>query len=372
MIKYILVILSIVLFTNCNSQTKENTVMKKNLTPPFNQINEGELNINFDTLMASEVGKIKTAIDLYNYNYPDPTLFKNKIKDYFNFDLDAYGNNIVVLQYSLTPEIAIKELNVIYVEYDGAIEINGELLYNYNNYLMYNDSSSFKWLKQNQPYLLKQLITSYGYTKDKDVLKFVFHSTDFNNKTDVEDLLFAVSDSKYVLRKEILDEIRDVAYKGQEIESFSEVVDEDLYYTLIKIITKIASSKDLYVNPDKSIAILLNELVKSGITGAIDSFLNNNSSFLNTLETNHFYDLKRLKEYVTILYENQPTIKKALVTDSDGFTNLRAASNSKSDIIQQVKKDEYVEILEFSGDWILVKTKENNTGYVHKTKVTIK
>ena len=57
------------------------------------------------------------------------------------------------------------------------------------------------------------------------------------------------------------------------------------------------------------------------------------------------------------------------IEDSDGYTNLRKEKNAQSAIIQQIKSGEHIEVIDNSGDWFLVQTKEGKEGYVHKSRI---
>lgn len=61
--------------------------------------------------------------------------------------------------------------------------------------------------------------------------------------------------------------------------------------------------------------------------------------------------------------------KQYLIKDHDGFTNLRKEKNSNSDVLQKIDSGEHIEVLENSGEWFLVKTKEGNKGYIHKSRI---
>lgn len=60
------------------------------------------------------------------------------------------------------------------------------------------------------------------------------------------------------------------------------------------------------------------------------------------------------------------------IQDPDGYTNLRKDKNAQSEILQQVKSGEHIEVLDNSGDWFLVKTQEGNEGYIHKSRIIFK
>lgn len=57
------------------------------------------------------------------------------------------------------------------------------------------------------------------------------------------------------------------------------------------------------------------------------------------------------------------------IQDSDGYTNLRKDKNASSQILQKINTGEQIEVLDQSGDWWLVVSKEGKKGYVHKSRV---
>lgn len=57
------------------------------------------------------------------------------------------------------------------------------------------------------------------------------------------------------------------------------------------------------------------------------------------------------------------------VHDPDGFTNLRKDKTTTSEVLQRIKSGEQIEVLDNFGDWFLVKTKEGQKGYVHKSRI---
>ncbi len=57
------------------------------------------------------------------------------------------------------------------------------------------------------------------------------------------------------------------------------------------------------------------------------------------------------------------------IQDPDGYTNLRKDKDKSSEIIEKIKSGSHIQVLDNSGDWFLVKTKEGKQGYVHKSRV---
>lgn len=62
--------------------------------------------------------------------------------------------------------------------------------------------------------------------------------------------------------------------------------------------------------------------------------------------------------------------KQYLIQDPDGYTNLRKEKNTSSQVLQKINSGENVEVLDNSGDWYLVKTRQGTKGYVHKSRIT--
>lgn len=61
--------------------------------------------------------------------------------------------------------------------------------------------------------------------------------------------------------------------------------------------------------------------------------------------------------------------KQYFIQDPDGYTNLRKEKNTSSQIVQKINSGESIDVLDNSGDWYLIKTKEGNKGYVHKSRI---
>ncbi len=102
--------------------------------------------------------------------------------------------------------------------------------------------------------------------------------------------------------------------------------------------------------------------------------------FLNHLEKKHqkidenvlaFFEQheKTFKLIQEKLKNNNKDVKKSYINDSDGYTNLRREKNTFSQILQKISNGSEVEVLDNSGDWWLVQTKEGKKGYVFKTKI---
>ena len=86
------------------------------------------------------------------------------------------------------------------------------------------------------------------------------------------------------------------------------------------------------------------------------------------IDTDEFYDpsfsqISKIYSYI------KSSFLKNHIEDKDGYTNLRKEKSSSSEILQKIKSGEQIEVLDKTGDWFLVKTKEGKTGYVHKSRI---
>jgi len=72
------------------------------------------------------------------------------------------------------------------------------------------------------------------------------------------------------------------------------------------------------------------------------------------------YILPILKKYTSLGY---------VINDPDGYTNLRKDKSASSEILQKITTGEEIIVLDNSGDWWLVESKDGKKGYVYKTKI---
>lgn len=155
-------------------------------------------------------------------------------------------------------------------------------------------------------------------------------------------------------------------------------------------LNKIQSQIEKHLTNEKTYQSL--DSLKNVVDGADAEFyvetykniiIDDTENFLNQTKFNH----KEIDENVIAFFEQDEKIFKiineklkridkienlAYIKDSDGYNNLRKEGNKNSEIIQKVKTSAEVEILKSSDDWFLVKTKEGNIGYVHKSRISRK
>ncbi|MDN3694169.1 SH3 domain-containing protein [Chryseobacterium tructae] len=268
--------------------------------------------------------------------------------------------------------MAIRKDQFIFIQDANANEpefINPDLLYHFNSYVFYNTPVSYIWLQSNSPNLLYDLVVHYGYNKDKKLVESIFKKFDFNSLSEMEELIFRDSGTHKKLKKQIFDDIETIIYKGK-VEDFSYAKEGNGYLRLGEIINTISASPKEYDQPEQTISYLFERELRVGIQGDIENYLNKNSQYQSNLEKNNFYDLPTLKKYVKYIYQKE---SNAIFTvqDADGYTNLRKDKNSSSQILQKINTGEQIDVLDQSGDWWLVLSKEGKKGYVHKSRIKI-
>lgn len=157
---------------------------------------------------------------------------------------------------------------------------------------------------------------------------------------------------------------------------------------------------DDYETADKRMIVLSNseeeskKLVEQYFTGIPASFFGHEEGVLkqpvsailegyNTyIECDSRYYIARLVSVEKIKKNNSVLVKSSgcgseyaidmyRTQSKDGYVNLRAKPNAKSDVLRQMRNDETLEKINTSGNWLYVKLYQepNIIGYVHKSQI---
>jgi uncharacterized protein YgiM (DUF1202 family) len=110
--------------------------------------------------------------------------------------------------------------------------------------------------------------------------------------------------------------------------------------------------------------------VLATVATSLDAFTRIRDFFSNkkTIPAETTADGRSPKE---IIANTQPTIKNALVKDADGYLNIRQLPTKNSAIIGIVNNGERIDIYTSSGDWLLIKYKNELIGYAHKSRIQL-
>lgn len=307
-----------------------------------------------------------------NFEFPEDNLFKERIKLVFGVNIDSVFSNEFYLEIKpiipdapdFYPTVYKKEK---YLDTDNFT--NDLSFVSFNKYVFYEDKMAFNYLKFNDNYYLYMLVQDYGYYNN-ELLEYIFKEI----KNDLE-TPFAYSvffgrigiHGNWELRKEI----------------FQKYINQypDVNISATSFIAPIIEEKNPYEgNREYDVAFILNLLIernqKKDIypVGEVDYLFIKYPNFLKHLKNNNYYSFPKLKSYS----ENQSDSDNSdnpieyYIQDPDGFTNLRKEKNSKSEIVQQIKNGEKVEVLNEEGKWWLIKTQKEKQGYVYYDRVKVK
>lgn len=195
---------------SCEGQEIKVKNNMENKKAPYNiQYIGDDTYYDYKDLSKEIIGYGKENLKNLNFQFPSYNIYIERVKKVFGIDITMYNDNIVVLNNSMFPDIAIKnERYVLFQTPDtnNEYEIDTVDLYHYNNYIFHNSVPSRSILRVKNPSLLKDLIINYGYSEDKELLKWVFDSFNFHNENKVHDLVFDSNPEtlKYVVRERIL------------------------------------------------------------------------------------------------------------------------------------------------------------------------
>ena len=383
--KTVSILIILIIFISCKEKNGKKREYLQNFekmndlkNAPYNISELGDgLKFNYDTLSVEYINKVKNSLVNRNFKFLDNDQFQQRILKVFDFNIDDYENNIIVLRPAMFSEIVVKDQKFIIVEdseTDDSENINSDLEYYYNSFVIYNDKMSYNWLKLHQNEVLKDLVVEYGYNEDKELVKFVFDNFDFDSKTLFHDLIFKtdLKTSKLILRESIINDIEDIVYGGSTI-GYMEAKEGKGYNTFSEIIEMLRKNSKQYLEPEKTIAFLYEKDLRVGIVGHVESNLTMDSKYKTFLKNNNYFGYLRLKDYVEKVFEDNSNSNDQMniykIQDSDGYVNLRSGNNTNSTVISKITTGSRIEVLDDNDNWWYVKTSDGKKGYVHKSKI---
>ncbi len=313
--------------------------------------------------------------------FPSEEIYDAKLKEVFGLDLSSYSNTNeieinprpIVSDDQKSNPIAVRSKRFIlwYPNPSTGDEDKDNLaIININKYIFYNDKASFVYLKsQTELDYLFSLVQDFGYKKDKELIDYFFKKTQGDLSDNFAFNIFFGRNGmngKWELRKELLDSYLETYPKADIYGSgFTEVlIDKDNPEYIVKY----------EGNREKDLAFLLEKIIYQARErgdlndGAVDKLLETHSDYLKMLIKNKAFEYPLLNDYI----RQGPSLPNYIINDPDGYTNLRREKNTSSQIIEKVSSGEEISIIDNTGDWWYVKTKTNNMGYIHKSKLKLK
>ena len=212
--------------------------------------------------------------------------------------------------------------------------------------------------------VLDSLSIDFNKDKNKDKIIILSSKNEFkNNEARVFLLLIKDIKGKYSLiikNSNVIPCIKCTGGTGGE-DSYSDLLFSNnvLSFVQIKIIdTKLLEIKYEFEIKNSELILTKMSLSKSDL---FDNQEKKVKKVINNLNIN-------IKEFnYNDFQKNSKSVFK--INDPDGFTNLRKEKSSSSIILEKVKTDSEIEVLDKTGDWWLVVTKAGNKGYIFKSKI---
>ena len=307
-----------------------------------------------------------------NFEFPKNSLFKERLKLVFGLNVDSISSNEFYLEIKPIIPDAPEFYPTVYKKekYLDADNFTNDLSFvSFNKYIFYEDRTAFNYLKLNDNYYLYMLVQDYGYYNN-ELLEYIFENI---NKDLESPFAYAVFFGRtgiygnWELRKKI----------------FQKYVNQypDANISVIYFIAPILEEKNPYEgNREYDVAFILNLLIernqKNNIypVGEADYIFTKYPNFLKHLKDNNYYSFSQLKSYS----ENKSNLDNNdisiiyYIQDPDGYANLRKEKSKNSEIIQQLKNGEKIEVINNEKNWIQIKTKEGKEGYVYYDRVKMK
>ena len=364
------------LIISCNSKTKKEE-MESSKSPKLYQ----------DKLYERYVPLMNKLLKDNRYKYPNHADFKNKVINYLGVDVDnsEYNDvNIPNLAIAISSEGFIDTYSLDRGNIDGAgdafseilkegieNEFNKDFIY-YNKILFYDDIQTISKII-NDTDRLENIVIYFDYEKNsllnKNLINKIKNIDDFNDEFKFHLLWYNNKSKSEIIRKKM---ISDIAEKNSDF-----VI--DLSYFLFKKKTDIKNSisdKLFYETLGYLLEVVLkihdDEDTETNMAyRALNNLYEDDSNLLNKLQDFNFPMIQKYTKIYRAIKSEEQSISFGIINDQDGYTNLRKERSSDSEVIQKINTGDSVEILDNSGDWWLVQTKEGKKGYVYKTKIKL-
>ncbi|WP_165828778.1 SH3 domain-containing protein [Flavobacterium sp. HTF] len=368
------------LVVSCNSQTKEKKMEIK-----------GSIKKNEDKLYIEYLPLMEKLLRTNGYKFLEHQDFKNKINEYFGVDIYEAKFNDVFLERGLGFTAMGNEGFIDTYQVDRGI-INGagdafaeilkeDMNNNYNvdfvnyNKILFNDELMAISKISKDAGKTEDIVVYLNYEKNNflysSFIKNLKKIDEYNDDFKWHLLWYNNRSKSEIIRKKMISDITtknpefifDLAYflhsnatkVKEKVES--KLLEQTLAY-LIEVELKNYEDKDLSDNKGYSL---------------LNNFYVQNPDLLNKFKANGYYNYSLVNNYTQtyLSMSDEESLFFGKIIDKDGFTNLRKDKTTSSEILQKIITGSQVEVLDNSGDWWLVQTKEGKKGYVYKTKIKV-
>ncbi|WP_303848811.1 hypothetical protein [Apibacter mensalis] len=128
---------------------------------PYNAVEYNGIYIDKRRRIISKFFYVPEIID-YQKKYPDLSKIEDQVVLHYKKDENSYSVNL-------------------WKDFDDLSKeryLNQQLIISRNRYLFNDDKSQFPWLVMHDEFFMRSLVTEFGYTEDKKLLKWVIENTD--------------------------------------------------------------------------------------------------------------------------------------------------------------------------------------------------
>ncbi|WP_128332202.1 hypothetical protein [Apibacter sp. HY039] len=176
---------------NNGYKTPEKDIFNQKIKTMFGRIidnNSSNQYLKIDTYLYTKCDK---ELNFYPYTVDAQYLYVDKKNNFITFFyalpqiLDYLKIYPDVLKYEEKPHtINTADGDVMILRWKDVRDLpkqrkfNQRLLISRNKYLFNDDQSQFAWLINNDKYFMRSLVTTFGYTEDKKLLKWVIENTE--------------------------------------------------------------------------------------------------------------------------------------------------------------------------------------------------
>ncbi|WP_128332173.1 hypothetical protein [Apibacter sp. HY039] len=134
---------------------------------PNNGVDYNGIYIDKVRKIISKFYYIPELID-YQKNYPNVSKIENQVQLHYSLNENNYTIELWKDLDSRNDDYSLSKQR----------KFNQQLLISRNKYLFNDDQSQFAWLINNDKYFMRSLVTTFGYTEDKKLLKWVIENTE--------------------------------------------------------------------------------------------------------------------------------------------------------------------------------------------------
>ncbi|WP_313377299.1 hypothetical protein [Chishuiella sp.] len=241
-----------------------------------------------------------------------------EILDYKKFNgIIEYENNLLDFQKTKNGEKISLKLWRDVPDLQEQRQFNQQLLIHRNKYLFNDNKASFAWLKVNDEYFLESLVTTFGYTKDKDLLSWVMKKNENRAQDFINENLFVKNcKGELEIREGILKYIEETTNKDNYVYfntlySYYTDYDNEIWNQFSKkeqdkMLAYLANTFDYLVMKDRELSYKSNG--GWSILGSVFYHYNREddektwNKLVDKFKENKYYGLPHLKELIDFAY----------------------------------------------------------------------